>query len=191
MLGARRARRGGDPVQDAAHRAAHAAEPRRRARHGATCRASTRSRARRRGSSRLGGGDGQLLERQSLTAPRTSLNGHISPHRRFSFGSVPLADVKAVKDAFGLTVNDVVMAICTGALRRWLIDHDELPEDPLLAMVPVSVRSEGQKGEFGNQVSVMVVPLPTYEPDPRRRLSLDPGVRWRRPRIATARCPRR
>jgi diacylglycerol O-acyltransferase / wax synthase len=121
---------------------------------------------------RMGGGDGQLLERQNLTAPRTSLNGPISPHRRFSFGSVPLANVKAVKDAFGLTVNDVVMAMCTGGLRRWLIEHDELPGDPLLAMVPVSVRSEGQKGQFGNQVSVMVVPLPTNESDPHERLRL-------------------
>ena len=119
---------------------------------------------------RLGGGDGQLLERQHLTAPRTSLNGPISPHRRFSFGSVSLADVKAVKDAFGLTVNDVVMSMCTGALRRWLLDHEELPDEPLLAMVPVSVRSEGKKGAFGNQVSVMVVPLPTHEPDLRERL---------------------
>ena len=120
---------------------------------------------------RLGsGGDGQLLERQNLTAPRTSLNGQISPHRRFSFGSFPLSDVKAVKDAFGLTVNDVVMAMCTGAVRRWLIAHDDLPDDPLLAMVPVSVRQE--KGQFGNQVSVMVVPLPTNEADPRERLRL-------------------
>ena len=122
---------------------------------------------------RLGsGGDGKLLERQHLTAPRTSLNGPISPHRRFSFGSVSLADVKAVKDAFGLTVNDVVMSMCTDALRRWMLDHDELPEEPLLAMVPVSVRSEGKKGAFGNQVSVMVVPLPTHEPDRRTRLKL-------------------
>ncbi len=126
---------------------------------------------------RLGsGGDGRLLERQQLTAPRTSLNGHISPHRRFSFGSVPLADVKAVKDAFGLTVNDVVMAMCAGALRRWLIDHDELPADPLLAMVPVSVRTDADKGSFGNQVSVMVVPLPTHEPDLGERLRLTQGA---------------
>lgn len=122
---------------------------------------------------RLGsGGDGRLLERQNLTAPRTSLNGHISPHRRFSFGSLPLADVKEVKNTFGLTVNDVVMATCAGALRRWLIDHDELPRKPLLAMVPVSVRDEGKKGQFGNQVSVMVVPLPTHQADPRKRLML-------------------
>jgi WS/DGAT/MGAT family acyltransferase len=119
------------------------------------------------------GGDGEVLERQAhLTAPRTSLNGPISPHRRFSFGSFDLAEVKAVKDAFGLTVNDVVMAMCTGALRRWLIAHGELPDEPLLAMVPVSVRSDQQKRDFGNQVSVMVVPLPTNEADPRERLRL-------------------
>ena len=118
----------------------------------------------------VGRGEGELLERPKQKAPRTSLNGKISPHRRFAFGSVSLDDVKQVKNAFGLTVNDVVMILCTDALRQWLIDHDELPADPLLAMVPVSVRTG--EGEYGNQVSAMVVPLPTNEPDPERRLQL-------------------
>lgn len=64
----------------------------------------------------------------------------------------------------------MVVALCTGAVRRWLIDHDALPAEPLLSMVPVSVRSAEQIGTFGNRVSVMIVPIPTDEPDPRRRL---------------------
>ena len=59
---------------------------------------------------------------------------------------MPLADVKAVKNAAGATVNDVVMALCAGALRRWLLDHDALPDAPLIAAVPVSVRTEDAEG---------------------------------------------
>src|SRR5205807_10544710 len=79
------------------------------------------------------------------------------------------ADVKAVKQTLGGTVNDVVMAMCAGALRRWLIAHDALPTEPLLAMVPVSVRTEEQRGTFGNRVSALVVELPTDEADPSVR----------------------
>ena len=111
-----------------------------------------------------------VLSRPSVQAPRTSLNGVISPHRRFSFGSLPLESVKTVKNAFDATVNDVVMAICAGALRRWLIEHEELPELPLLAMVPVSVRDDSERGAGGNRVSAMVAVLPTDEPDPVKRV---------------------
>jgi WS/DGAT/MGAT family acyltransferase len=111
----------------------------------------------------------ELLSVPGSTAPRTPLNGTITAHRRFAFGSLPLADVKAVKQSLGGTVNDVVMAMCAGAIRRWLIAHDDLPPEPLLAMVPVSVRTEEQRGTFGNRVSAMVVELPTDEPDPRVR----------------------
>ena len=63
------------------------------------------------------------------------------------------------------------MTICTGALGGWLDDRDELPDTPLLAMVPVSVRTDDERGSFGNRISTMIVPLPTDEPDPvvRRR----------------------
>jgi len=109
-------------------------------------------------------------ERPSLDVPPTPFNGAITPHRRFAFGSLPLADVKAVKNAFGVTVNDVVMALCTSALRRWLLDHDALPDMPLIVAVPVSVRTEEQQGVAGNQISMMMAPLPTHVPDPVARL---------------------
>jgi diacylglycerol O-acyltransferase / wax synthase len=114
--------------------------------------------------------DGRLLEAPAGRAPRTSLNGRISPHRRVAFASLSLSEIKAVRKAFGATVNDVVVTLCTTAVREWLIEHDELPDKPLLAMVPVSVRTDKQAGSFGNRVSVMVVPLATDEPDPRARL---------------------
>jgi diacylglycerol O-acyltransferase len=65
----------------------------------------------------------------------------------------------------------VVVALCASALRTWLLERDELPDDPLVAMVPVSVRTKEQRGTFGNRVSMMVVPLPTDEPDLGRRVA--------------------
>jgi diacylglycerol O-acyltransferase / wax synthase len=114
----------------------------------------------------------RVLGRSSLTPPRTSFNGHVSPHRRFAFGQLSLAEVKLVKNEYGFTVNDVVVAICAGAVRRWLVEHDELPDDPLVTQVPVSVRTDAQRGTFGNRVGMMSVPLFTNEPDPVQRLRL-------------------
>jgi WS/DGAT/MGAT family acyltransferase len=108
---------------------------------------------------------------RDLKPPRTPLNGTITAHRRFAFGSLPLDDVKTVKSHFGMTVNDAVMALTASALRRWLLDHDALPETPLVVAVPVSVRTRGQQGELGNQVSVMLAELPTHLRDPRERLA--------------------
>lgn len=117
------------------------------------------------------GGDGNLLTTPMLgAAPRLSFNRTITPHRRWAFGSSPLAQVKALKTSYGVTVNDVVMAMCAGGLRHWLSDHGELPDVPLLAMVPISVRTEASKGAGGNQVSAMVAPLPTHVADPVERL---------------------
>lgn len=119
-----------------------------------------------------GGGspDGGLLNLPTVRAPRTSFNRPITPHRRFAYGTTALPAVKTVKRAFGVTVNDVVMAGCAGGLRRWLEKHDELPDGPLLAMVPVSIRTEEQRGTFGNRVSAMIAALPTHLDDPVERL---------------------
>jgi WS/DGAT/MGAT family acyltransferase len=112
-----------------------------------------------------------ILSASGLRAPATPFNKPIGPHRRWAFRSVPFEDVRAVKNAAGTTVNDVVMALCAGALRRWLADHDALPDEPLIAAVPVSVRTEEQKGTGGNRVSSIVGPLPTNLDDSAARLS--------------------
>ena len=111
-----------------------------------------------------------MLSDAPTAAPRTSLNDRITPHRRFSFGSLSLDDVKEVKTALGVTVNDVVLGVCAGALRKFLGERGELPADPLIAMVPVSIRTEAQKGTFGNQVSAMGASLHTDVEDPVARL---------------------
>jgi diacylglycerol O-acyltransferase / wax synthase len=115
-------------------------------------------------------GGGAHVGHRDLHAPRTPFNGQITPHRRFAFGSVPLDDVKRVKNHFGMTVNDVVMTLTASALRRWLLDHDALPGTPLVVAVPVSVRDKGEKGQIGNHVSVMTAELPTHLADPHERL---------------------
>src|SRR4051795_6282162 len=108
--------------------------------------------------------------RNTLQAPKTKFNGRISQHRRFAFGQLSLEEIKAVKNARGVTVNDVIVAICAGAVRRWLVRHHDLPEDPLVAQIPVSVRTEEQVGTYGNRIMLMSAPLFTDEPDPVARL---------------------
>jgi diacylglycerol O-acyltransferase len=107
-------------------------------------------------------------------APSTSLNRAITPHRGFAYCSVSLSGVKAIKNAFSVTVNDVVLGICAGALRRYLADRDELPTKPLIAQIPVAVHVEDSAdasgGGWGNATSVMGAALPTQLDDPVERL---------------------
>ena len=112
-----------------------------------------------------------ILARSSFRAPPTPFNRPITPHRRWSFASVPLDDVRVVRKGFpGMTVNDVVMAMCAGALRRYLREHNALPDEPLVSGVPVSVRTAEQSADLGNRVSTMFAPLPTNLADPVQRL---------------------
>jgi diacylglycerol O-acyltransferase / wax synthase len=104
------------------------------------------------------------------TAPRSSINTSIGPWRRFAFSDVGLDDVKAVKNALGGTVNDVVLAMCSGALRRYFTDRNEKLESSLTAMVPISVRTEDEKGTYGNRVSSLLVRLHDEIDDPIERL---------------------
>lgn len=106
-------------------------------------------------------------------APDVPLNVPIGPHRRITWTSAPLEDFKKIKDVFGTTVNDVVLAIAAGSVRKWLVkrgvDTDGLE---LRAMVPVSVRSDDERGQLGNKLATMRAPLPVYEPDPVARLEI-------------------
>jgi len=116
----------------------------------------------------LGSGRGAL----PLTAPRTSINVAISGRRRVAFAAASLADVKRLKNELGITVNDVVLAMCTGALRNYLLAGDELPVTPVVSVVPVSVSTDLAALKGSNKVSAMFVQLPTHEPDPLERIRL-------------------
>lgn len=100
------------------------------------------------------------------SAPATPFNRAMSTHRSIAFGSAPLDAVKRVKKAFGVTVNDAVLAACALAVRRYLAARDALPDRPLACAVPVSLKSDAEKRQFSNKVSLMSVPLPTQLEDP-------------------------
>jgi diacylglycerol O-acyltransferase len=106
-----------------------------------------------------------------FTAPRTSFNQAITPHRRTAFATTSLDEVKQIKKAFGATVNDVVLTIVAGALRKYLMSRDELPDKSLIATCPVSVRGDDEKDVIGsNRVSAMFSSLHTDIADPVERL---------------------
>jgi WS/DGAT/MGAT family acyltransferase len=106
-------------------------------------------------------------------APPSPYNCPIGPHRRFTWVRTELADVKAIKNALGGTVNDVVLATVAGALGLHLHRRGEtLAGRELKAMIPVSVRAEEARGALGNQVAAMMAPLPVWCDDPARRLEL-------------------
>jgi len=106
-----------------------------------------------------------------LTAPRTRFNGAITARRSVAFARVPLAQVKAIRKATGVTVNDVVLALCAGTLRRYLLRHGELPPQPLIAVCPISVRDEAASTKpSANRVSAMFTSLATDVADPLDRL---------------------
>jgi diacylglycerol O-acyltransferase len=104
-----------------------------------------------------------------FTAPQTAFNANITGHRNVAFTQLDLDDVKAVKNHFGVKVNDVVLALVSGVLRRFLLDRAELPEGTLVAMVPVSVHGKSDR-PGRNQVSGMFSRLETQVADPAARL---------------------
>ncbi len=106
-----------------------------------------------------------------LTAPRTFFNAAVTARRSVSLTAIGLDDVKRLKNATGTTVNDVVLAICAGALRRCLAENDELPDKPLVAVVPVSARPGMDSPKGSNQVSSIFVQVPSELPDPIERLN--------------------
>jgi len=106
-------------------------------------------------------------------APATPLNVEIGPHRRLVFVRGDLADFKEVKNAFGGTVNDVVLAVVAGALQTWLHSRGVRTEGlELRALVPVSIRARDEHHELGNRIAAMRGPLPVYVQDPVARLQV-------------------
>lgn len=108
----------------------------------------------------------------SAEVPHTRFNGNVSPHKMFGATRFALADFKTVRTlAEGATLNDVVLAVCSGGLRRYLLSHDELPEEPLIAWVPINRRSAKDSAEApGNDITAMTAPIYTDIADPILRL---------------------
>jgi WS/DGAT/MGAT family acyltransferase len=104
-----------------------------------------------------------------FVAPQTPFNASITAHRNVAFAQLDLEDIKTVKNHFGVKVNDVVMALVAGVLRKFLLDRDELPENSLVAMVPISVHDRSDR-PGRNQVSGMFSKLETQIEDPAERL---------------------
>ena len=114
-----------------------------------------------------------LIEQQltlPFRAPKTMFNVPIGGARRVAAQSWPLERIRDVKNATGATVNDVVLAMCSGALRAYLTEQDALPDTPLVAMVPVNLRTEGEQDAGGNMVGTILCNLATDAADPAVRL---------------------
>jgi WS/DGAT/MGAT family acyltransferase len=108
-----------------------------------------------------------------IAAPSSPFNFEVGSHRRFAWVRASLADIKHVKNELGGTVNDVILAAVAGALGRYMRSRGQPTVGlELRAMVPVSVRTDEQRGALGNQVTAMMAPLPVWCEDPRRRLEL-------------------
>lgn len=116
-----------------------------------------------------------LLEQQltiPFGAPKTMFNVKIGGARRVAAQSWPLERIRKVKEAAGVTINDVVLGICAGALRAYLLEQSELPDAPLIAMVPVSLREESEADAGGNMVGAILCNLGTDIEDPAKRLEV-------------------
>jgi diacylglycerol O-acyltransferase len=116
-------------------------------------------------------GLGEIVWAGLNPAPESPLNVEIGPHRRFALVRQHLADYKQIKDALGGTVNDVVLAVVSGALARWLRSRGVRTEGlEMRALVPVSIRTKDDRGTLGNRLAAMRGPLPVYIDDPVARL---------------------
>jgi diacylglycerol O-acyltransferase / wax synthase len=136
-----------------------------------TLRAATRPETTVRRTHEAAEGLGEILWAGLNPAPGTPLNVEIGPHRRLAPVSFALEDFKEIKNAFGGTVNDVVLTITAGALRRWLRSRGVRLEGlELRAQVPVSIRGQDERGQLGNRLAVVRAPLPVYIEDPVARL---------------------
>ncbi|MEM8725255.1 MAG: wax ester/triacylglycerol synthase family O-acyltransferase [Pseudomonadota bacterium] len=106
-----------------------------------------------------------------LVPPRTRFNRSISPHRVIEGRSFKLSDIKAIRALLPeAKVNDVALSIIGGALHKYLTSKDDLPKGTMTAMAPISVRSDNEKGDMGNQVAAMIAPLGTHIANPKERI---------------------
>ena len=115
---------------------------------------------------------GLLATLGTAHAPKSILNGPTGPSRAWTFARYPLGDFRAVKSAFGGTINDVVLASVTGGLRHYFIERGVNPaNEPVQALCPVSLRTPADQNALGNRLAMLLVRLPVDEPDPVERLA--------------------
>jgi WS/DGAT/MGAT family acyltransferase len=112
----------------------------------------------------------RVLPPSPFAAPRTSINRSISPYRRVAFAELALEDVRRIRDVLGGTANDVALTVTGGAMRSFFSGREEQPEGPLVALIPVSVRVEEERGALGNRLSAMLVSLADGIEKPGARL---------------------
>jgi diacylglycerol O-acyltransferase len=113
---------------------------------------------------------GALPAPTRLRSPRTGLGGPLGPRRVFHYQTVSLAAAREVGHAFGCTVNEVLIATVAGGMRRWLREQGRLPGLATIAHLPLSTRSEAERGTWGNRVVALPIALPTQLADPGARL---------------------
>ena len=112
---------------------------------------------------------GKASGARPFSTPALRFNQTITPHRWFAYARLSVGDMKQVKEAFGGTLNDVFIALCSGAIRRYLESRDELPKQPLTASIPVSIRKAHEERTYGNRTSAWIVSMATDLADPLAR----------------------
>ncbi len=121
-----------------------------------------------------------------FSAPATSINRSISPHRRVAFTELPMSDIRRVREVLGGTTNDVLLTVAAGGMRRFFASRQEEPASSLVALVPVSVRNDSERDALGNRISAMLVSLATEVGDDaarHRRIRHDVGSAKEQSRI--------
>ncbi len=110
------------------------------------------------------------LANRSLSVPRTIFNKNVSPRRTWGTAILSFDRINTLRQIMGVTINDLILAICAGALRRYLIEREKLPSQSLVANVPISIRVPGQQ-KMENKISNMLIPIATHISKPLKRLS--------------------
>ncbi len=110
------------------------------------------------------------FNKPSFPVPKTIFNGSVSPKRTWGTAILSFDRINVLRKLMGVSINDIILAICAGAIRRYLQEREKLPSQPLVANVPISIRTENSKNELNNQISNMLVRIATHIEDPIARL---------------------
>ena len=110
------------------------------------------------------------FNKRSFAVPRTIFNKNVSPKRTWGTAILSFDRINTLRKIMSVSVNDMILAICAGALRRYLIEKDQLPSQSLVANVPISIRVDGEKKKLENKISNMLIPIATHIGDPLERL---------------------